>query len=403
MPHHKLRKEKNCLNCGTIVEQRFCPKCGQENSINRPSFHYLFSHFAEDFVHYDSGFWKTMKTLTRKPGKIIRDYLDGKRKTYVPPVKLYIFVSFITFFIPFILPDFDNSENESGFISETTNNDFEGIEVAGVNNIKTIQQLDSLQSVLPENKKLTGPEYEIYAQTLKALERDVNPVLSDSADVGNSALGIDVSEDDGRIFKENHKGFNVGKYKNIQSVAQFDSIDKSLAKEDRMGWASKKFFKKLIEFREREVEKGEEVSSIFMEKLSHNLSKVLFIYLPFFAFFLWLFHSKKKWLYYDHGIFTLYYFSFLLVLITFNILVSWMTTSISLLIPSLENIFTLISLFVNLFSGGYAFFYFFRAHSRVYGERKLISRVKSFSLFWINSFFILLILMVYTLFTFMMI
>ena len=140
-----------------------------------------------------------------------------------------------------------------------------------------------------------------------------------------------------------------------------------------------------------------------MEKLSHNLSKVLFIYLPFFAFFLWLFHSKKKWLYYDHGIFTLYYFSFLLVLITFNILVNWMTTSISLLIPSLENIFTLISLFVNLFSGGYAFFYFFRAHSRVYGERKLISRVKSFSLFWINSFFILLILMVYTLFTFMMI
>jgi len=344
-----------------------------------------------------------MKTLTRKPGKIIRDYLDGKRKTYVPPVKLYIFVSFITFFIPFILPDFDQSENDSGFISETPTNDFEGIEVAGVHNIKTIQQLDSLQSVLPESKKLTGLEYGIYAQTLKAIEENMNPALPDSAEVENSALGIDMSEEDGRFFKENHQGFNVGKYKNIQSVAQFDSIHNSLPKEDRMGWASKKLFKKLIEFREREVEKEENVSSIFLEKLSHNLSKALFIYLPFFAFFLWLFHSKKKWLYYDHGIFTLYYFSFLLVLITFNILVSWMTTSISLLIPSLENIFTLISLFVNLFSGGYAFFYFFRAHSRVYGERKLISRVKSFSLFWINSFFILLILMVYTLFTFMMI
>src|SRR5690606_29480921 len=261
MSHHKLRNEKNCLNCGSFVLHRFCPKCGQENSINRPSFHYLFSHFVEDFVHYDSGFWKTMKTLTRKPGKIIRDYLDGKRKTYVPPVKLYIFVSFITFFIPFILPDFDQSENDSGFISETPTNDFEGIEVAGVHNIKTIQQLDSLQSVLPESKKLTGLEYGIYAQTLKAIEENMNPALPDSAEVENSALGIDMSEEDGRFFKENHQGFNVGKYKNIQSVAQFDSIHNSLPKEDRMGWASKKLFKKLIEFREREVEKEENVSS----------------------------------------------------------------------------------------------------------------------------------------------
>lgn len=54
-----LRKEKNCLNCGHFVKERFCPNCGQENAINRPSFHYLFTHFAGDLVHYDSGFWKT--------------------------------------------------------------------------------------------------------------------------------------------------------------------------------------------------------------------------------------------------------------------------------------------------------------------------------------------------------
>src|SRR5690606_29216275 len=107
MSHHKLRKEKNCLNCGATVEERFCPKCGQENAINRPSFHYLFTHFFEDLFHYDSGFWKTVKNLLFRPGIIIKEYLSGKRKSFVPPVKLYIFISFAAFFIPFILPDFD--------------------------------------------------------------------------------------------------------------------------------------------------------------------------------------------------------------------------------------------------------------------------------------------------------
>lgn len=29
MSHQPKRKEKDCLNCGTIIETRFCPVCGQ--------------------------------------------------------------------------------------------------------------------------------------------------------------------------------------------------------------------------------------------------------------------------------------------------------------------------------------------------------------------------------------
>lgn len=53
-----------------------------------------------------------MKTLLLRPGVIVRDYINGKRKTYVEPVKLYIFVSFFTFFALHFLPDFYEREVE---------------------------------------------------------------------------------------------------------------------------------------------------------------------------------------------------------------------------------------------------------------------------------------------------
>src|SRR5215469_12465803 len=106
MSHHKdLRRNKRCESCGHFVEKRFCPECGQENIETRQPFHYLFTVSIEDFVHYDSRFWKTIQYLLFRPAKLTKIYLSGKRNLYVPPVTLYIFISFITFFVPTLLPD----------------------------------------------------------------------------------------------------------------------------------------------------------------------------------------------------------------------------------------------------------------------------------------------------------
>ena len=93
----KLRANKRCENCGHFVEKRFCPECGQENIETSQPFHYLFRHFVADFVHYDSKFWKTIRYLFFVPAKLTNEYLAGKRKRYVHPVQLYIFISFITY------------------------------------------------------------------------------------------------------------------------------------------------------------------------------------------------------------------------------------------------------------------------------------------------------------------
>ena len=109
MAHHELRNDKTCLNCFHVVESRFCPNCGQENTETRKSFGHLITHFVEDFTHYDNAFWTTIKYLLFKPALLTKEYLSGKRQLFVPPVKLYIFVSFVTFFLLSVLPsEFDS-------------------------------------------------------------------------------------------------------------------------------------------------------------------------------------------------------------------------------------------------------------------------------------------------------
>lgn len=394
MSHLPLRKEKNCLNCGSSVKGRFCSNCGQENTINHPSFHYLFTHFASDLVHYDSGFWKTMKTLLFRPGKIINDYLSGKRKTYVPPVKLYIFVSFIAFFLPHILPGFSEDKGEE---KQLISKKFEGIEAGGFKNIKTVAELDSIQNILPADKKIDSVELSVLKMVLTNVDK------AETEENKNSKKAVIDLGDQRKIefIKEDGTGFNFNdKYKNIKSVKEFDSVHNSLPPGQRMNRLFKPMARKLTELNDRGLYDGDKFKEKFQESFVHNLPKALFIYLPIFAFFLWLFHDKKKWFYYDHGVFTLYYFSFILILTILNILIDrFLLASYHYFSIDLVD-FVGVPAFIILFA--YAFFYFFRSHSRVYQERKIVSRAKSLLLFGINCFFISLILVIYTIFTFMM-
>lgn len=97
------RKDKTCLNCGHVVAHKFCPNCGQENVDTRKTFYHLFVHFFEDLTHYENAFWKTIRNLFLKPASLTKEYLSGKRLSYLAPIRLYIFISFVTFFTVFVI------------------------------------------------------------------------------------------------------------------------------------------------------------------------------------------------------------------------------------------------------------------------------------------------------------
>ena len=97
--HKKRRKVEICHNCHTVLSPdiNFCPHCGQENhDLKVPIGHLAFEVF-EGFTHFDTKFYNTMRAIFLSPGKITKDFLEGRRGRYVPPVRLYFLISFIFF------------------------------------------------------------------------------------------------------------------------------------------------------------------------------------------------------------------------------------------------------------------------------------------------------------------
>lgn len=101
MSHNNLRHENNCLNCGNVVQDRFCTHCGQENLQIQDSAFHLILHYLQDLFHYDGKIWQTLKNLILKPGLVATEYMEGKRIRHLEPIRFYVFSSTVFFILLF--------------------------------------------------------------------------------------------------------------------------------------------------------------------------------------------------------------------------------------------------------------------------------------------------------------
>lgn len=97
----KVSSEESCFNCKNNLQSSdlFCSHCGQKRGNQRHSFWSLIHDFLSDFFNWDSKFIRSIVPLAIKPGKLTNEFILGRRIRYVPPIRLYVFLSFIYFFI----------------------------------------------------------------------------------------------------------------------------------------------------------------------------------------------------------------------------------------------------------------------------------------------------------------
>lgn len=359
--HNNIRHNKTCQNCGRFVHEAYCPKCGQENTDSRPSFSHLVQHFVADLIHYDSTVWSTTKLLLFSPATLSKKYLSGKRRKYVDPIKLYIFISFIAFFIPSILPqkgDFTKDREFNIQLDQSLDNEV---------NASTASFSDSVE--------YNGQTYSLAGFDSLFYETKTIPLADFSRVKALHKTKYDTNTTDS-IKWENKK----------YAVAQFDSLYQAESI-SFMDYNTLKILNK-----NKSITKDKERQAKIKEFITHNLSKVLFIYMPIFAFWLWIFHSKKKFWYFDSAIFTLHYFSFVLLLIT---IVNVINTSFMWLnISSTWNYLLGTGAFI------YAVFYYFRAHRIFYGQKRWIANtigliILNIDLFCISITFVLFALLAF--------
>ena len=88
-----------CRNCGTLAPGKYCPECGQETSLHPPSVREFVDHFLGNYVAVKSTLAQTLWALVSKPGQLTLDYLAGRKRRYVLPLKLYLTVSIISLLV----------------------------------------------------------------------------------------------------------------------------------------------------------------------------------------------------------------------------------------------------------------------------------------------------------------
>ncbi|MEM5516864.1 DUF3667 domain-containing protein [Henriciella sp. AS95] len=94
-----------CRNCGEMVDQRHCPRCGQlAASFHRPFLSLIFETVS-DSLALDGRIARTLPLLMFRPGVLTRRYNEGKRARYVPPFRLFLLSSLIFYFVVFALLD----------------------------------------------------------------------------------------------------------------------------------------------------------------------------------------------------------------------------------------------------------------------------------------------------------
>jgi hypothetical protein len=323
MSHNKLRDEKTCLNCGHTVEERYCPNCSQENIELHDSAFHLFIHFVQDIFHYDGKFWHTFRVLIRKPGQVAAEYIDGKRMLNIQPIRFYFFTSTLFFLLFFYVINLDNT----------------------VFNHNPAAELNKRMYFLKKEKEhRTGS-----ADTL-----DINKLIEslqcsiDSID-GANGLGRDTLET-GVIVDPT--------YGESDTTGLLDSL----------GWLGRMLDKRnkerKKEFEEKNPGDTDASNNELIKELLHKLPQLIFLSLPFFAFFLKILYFRaKRRLYVEHLIFSIYQYSYLYAMLSVFLLINWASSKIN------SDAFDTIADYGGIFIIIYLFIYLMLAMKRFYVGR----------------------------------
>lgn len=93
-------KTDHCLNCQQPLQgENFCPRCGQKNDASKLTVKHFLSESISNLFAFDGRFYYTLFNLFRYPGKVPREFIEGKRTRYMQPVRIYFLASILLLFI----------------------------------------------------------------------------------------------------------------------------------------------------------------------------------------------------------------------------------------------------------------------------------------------------------------
>jgi hypothetical protein len=334
------RKENDCLNCGTILEGKYCHNCGQENLQIKESFGHMLNHAISDYFHFDHQFFHTLKPLFFKPGMLTNEYMAGRRVQYLHPIKMYIFVSIVYFLI------FFQSGVEKVKVTPTTGKPA---------NIE--RKIDSVNNRIAKDRNLGA------YQKKKLIQVTNKYGAPDLKGVGQKE----------GIKKDNNF---ITPTTDDTTYEQYIVAQEKLPVAERDGFLERIYNKKALTYKQKY---GSRAREVFLDEFKHNVPKMMFLLLPMLALILKITFWRNKKFYVEHLIYTFHLHCFLFLFLAIIML-------LQLVIPITWGL----TGWVSAFSTIYIIWYIYRSLKIVYhrGRFRTITKMigMSFTYFMAFSF-----------------
>jgi len=299
------RKSNSCLNCGATLDPvyNFCPLCGQENNSSNVSFGKLLKEFFVNYFSLDSRFSQTIKPFFLKPGLLTLHFNEGKRMSFMNPVRMYLIMSLFYFFV-FTKAGQTNVRSDNNHVvrSEDKLGKIKGVPSSVQKKLN--EALDSA-TINRVNSELEDPSlYNFYESLTQEEKEEVYPILLkgaiDSTKIynpekvtiaGNDNVSFSLNKNDDKDFILNRIDFgklNAMADKNIADDIIYDSL-----KLDNVNSIEKLITKQIIRITKADKE-------ILTGYVLQNVPIMMFLLLPLFALILKLLYVRRKVLYINH-------------------------------------------------------------------------------------------------------
>ncbi len=90
-----------CPNCYAqrVPAARYCHHCGQSVWDRTPTMRQMAHEYGQQYAGVEGALWRTLKLLLLKPGALTVEYLRGRRRHYLHPLRLYLTTSIVCFLL----------------------------------------------------------------------------------------------------------------------------------------------------------------------------------------------------------------------------------------------------------------------------------------------------------------
>jgi hypothetical protein len=87
---HRPAPGARCANCDAELRGPYCHECGQTTDNHKRSILHLTGEVIADMFHLDGRLSRTLPDLFLRPGRLARDYMEGRIARHVPPFRTFL-------------------------------------------------------------------------------------------------------------------------------------------------------------------------------------------------------------------------------------------------------------------------------------------------------------------------